>query len=695
MQADSFLPPVPQIFVMGSGAVLEKGTHNELLANDNGPYAALVSAQALNQEKKVEEDETPDSSDDTPAEQRPELLRRATTNMSGKASSYDLGEREEADESRLGLFYLAKRMYRINREQKYVYISGFVGAIASGAVYPALAILFGQSIAAFAQTDPAEIRKDSQRNGLWYFISAIVSAFAILVQNGSLSNTAEHLTAKLRSLTFRAILRQDIAFFDEEGNATGSLTSNLSDWPQKFNGLAGVTLGAIIQAISTLTIGCIVGLIFGAKLAAIGIACIPLLVTTGYIRLRLVVMKDEANRKAYASTAHLASEAAGAIKTVAALTMEKDCCDVHSAALDPPFRRSIRAAFRNNLLYATSQALAFPVIALVFYVGSRWIADGSFAVASYFTVLNSVVFAAIQAGNVFMFVPDMSKAQSSSTSIIRLSDQVPEIDCDSPAGRVLDDSAVRGHLRMDNIHFRYPSRPAVRVLRGLDLDIPAGWYVALVGPSGCGKSTCIGLLERFYDPLQGVISIDGQPITELNIASYRSQISLVSQEPTLYAGSVRFNILLGANKPSEEVTEEELVKACKDANIYDFIMSLPDGFDTFCGNKGTQLSGGQKQRIAIARALIRNPKILLLDEATSALDSQSERVVQAAIDNVIQNRNLTVVSIAHRLSTVQNANRIYYFHEGRIAEAGTHQQLIAKKGRYYELTQMQTLSKID
>jgi ATP-binding cassette subfamily B (MDR/TAP) protein 1 len=332
-------------------------------------------------------------------------------------------------------------------------------------------------------------------------------------------------------------------------------------------------------------------------------------------------MKDEANRKAHAGSAHLASEAAGAIKTVASLTMEKDCCDVHSKALDPPFRRSIRSAVRNNLLYALSQALAFPVIALVFYVGSRWIAQGKFGVSNYFTVLNSVVFAAIQAGNIFNFVPDMSKAQSSSTSIIRLADQVPDIDCESRDGKVLDDAAVQGHLRMEKVHFRYPSRPAVRVLRGLDLDIPAGWYVALVGPSGCGKSTCIGLLERFYDPLQGRITIDGIPITDLNIASYRSQISLVSQEPTLYAGSVRFNILLGANKPADQISEEELIKACKDANIYDFITSLPDGFDTFCGNKGTQLSGGQKQRIAIARALIRDPKILLLDEGESSATS--------------------------------------------------------------------------
>lgn len=214
----------------------------------------------------------------------------------------------------------------------------------------------------------------------------------------------------------------------------------------------------------------------------------------------------------------------------------------------------------------------------------------------------------------------------------------------------------------------------------MTLDIPAGKYVALVGPSGCGKSTTIQLLERFYDPQSGTVTIDGVDIREMNVQSLRSQMALVSQEPTLYAGTVRFNILLGAAKPMDEVTEEEVVQACKEANIYEFIMSLPDGFDTEVGGKGSQLSGGQKQRIAIARALVRNPKILLLDEATAALDSTSEKVVQAALDNASKGR--TVIAIAHRLSTIQRADIIYYISEGAVAEMGTHAELIARKGAY-------------
>jgi ATP-binding cassette, subfamily B (MDR/TAP), member 1 len=238
------------------------------------------------------------------------------------------------------------------------------------------------------------------------------------------------------------------------------------------------------------------------------------------------------------------------------------------------------------------------------------------------------------------------------------------------------------------VHFRYPTRPEQPVLRGLNLSVSPGQYIALVGPSGCGKSTTIALLERFYDPLTGGIFVDGKEISSLNVNSYRAHLALVSQEPTLYQGTIKENILLGA---AHEVTDDAIEAACRDANIYDFILSLPDGFQTVVGSKGTLLSGGQKQRVAIARALIRDPKILLLDEATSALDSESEAVVQAALDKAAHGR--TTIAVAHRLSTIQKADVIYVFDQGRIAEQGTHAELMKKNGRYAELVNLQSLEK--
>jgi ATP-binding cassette subfamily B (MDR/TAP) protein 1 len=528
------------------------------------------------------------------------------------------------------------------------------------------------------------------RNGLYFFIIALVSMVCIGVQNYYFAAAAANLTRTLRSMSFKAILRQDIEFFDQDEHSTGGLVSSLSDDPQKVNGLAGVTLGAIVQSLSTLLVGVILGLIFAWRVGVVGLACAPLLVTTGYIRLQVVVLKDQKNKRAHEASAQLACEAAGAIRTVASLTREDDCARIYSEALEGPLKNSNRTALWSNLLYALSQALSFFVIALVFWWGAQNVADGRLSVFHFFIGLMSTTFGAIQAGNVFSFVPDISSAKGAGSHMIRLLDQRPEIDAESTEGAV--PTAVRGQIRFEDIHFRYPTRPGVRVLRGLNLTIEPGTYVALVGASGCGKSTTIQLVERFYDPLAGHVYLDGQDVATLNIQEYRKNVALVSQEPTLYAGTVKFNILLGAIKPQEEVTQAEIEDACRKANILEFIQSLPDGFETQVGGKGGQLSGGQKQRIAIARALLRNPKVLLLDEATSALDSTSEKVVQAALDQAAKGR--TTIAIAHRLSTIQNADAIYFIQDGAVLESGTHDQLIAHRGAYFEYVQMQTLSKV-
>jgi ATP-binding cassette subfamily B (MDR/TAP) protein 1 len=507
------------------------------------------------------------------------------------------------------------------------------------------------------------------------------------------SRTGWELVTRLRSMSFASVTHHDVEWFDEEEHATGAVTSNLSDHPQKVQGLFGVTLGSIIQSLSTLVGGIIIGLCYAPLLALVGMGCIPLVISAGYIRLRVVVLKEEKVKKWYSASAQLASEATGAVRTVASLTREDDVDRLYSESLQTPFNISARTAYTSQLLYAASQGITFLAMALVFYVGALFLADMRYDSGTFFTALTATLFSAMQAGNVFMFVPDASSANSGARSIFKLLDNEPDIDDDSTDGTVLKPEEVTGHLRLNNVHFRYPSRPGVRVLRNLTVDIPPGKYIALVGPSGCGKSTTIQLLERFYDPQAGNVTLDGVDIRELNLESYRSMFALVSQEPTLYAGTIRFNILLGAAKPMDQVTEDEVVQACKDANIYDFIMSLPDGFDTEVGGKGSQLSGGQKQRIAIARALVRNPKILLLDEATAALDSTSERVVQQALDNASKGRS--VVAIAHRLSTIQNSDCIYFVSEGGVIEKGTHAELIARDGAYAELVRMQNLSRMD
>ncbi|KIK53745.1 hypothetical protein GYMLUDRAFT_925139 [Collybiopsis luxurians FD-317 M1] len=670
------------IFVMGAGELLEMGTHNEL-ANERGPYATLVQSQKLR--------ETSEATGASKARgEATKEIEKAENPFDRTTASKTLIEKETvAERTDYSVHHLVQRMGRINASSWRKYLVGSCAAIVAGLVYPAYGIVYAKGTDGFSLQGHAA-RVSGDRNALWFFIIAIISTVVLGLHNYNFPASAAGLTAKLRTLNFRAILRQDIEYFDSDEHSTGSLVSDLSDNPQKVNGLAGVTLGVLIQSVSTLIAGAIVSLIFAWKLGLIGIACMPLLVTTGYIQLRVVVLKDKKNKKEHAASAQLACEAAASIHTIAALTREEDCCRLYSKSLEEPLRKSNRSAIFSNGLYALSQSMVFFVISLVFWFGARLVSELELSTFEFFVGLMCGTFASIQAGSIFSFVPDMSLAKGAATDIIKLLDTVPKIDAESTEGKVIDSAKVAGQIRFENVHFRYPTRPDVHVLRNLNLQIEPGTFVALVGQSGCGKSTIIQMIERFYDPLAGNIFLDGEKISNLNVASYRKAMSLVSQEPTLYAGTVRFNILFGATKPENEVSQGELEDACRKANILEFIQSLPDGFDTQVGGKGSQLSGGQKQRIAIARALLRNPKILLLDEATSALDSNSEKVVQAALDQAAKGR--TTIAIAHRLSSIQNADRIYFIKEGAVSEAGTHDQLLALKGDYYTFVQLQALS---
>ena len=324
-----------------------------------------------------------------------------------------------------------------------------------------------------------------------------------------------------------------------------------------------------------------------------------------------------------------------------------------------------------------------------FYAGGEFIQQGLTDFGNMFTALAAIMFSAVAVGQANAMAPDQTKAKLAVAEIFKLLDRKPEIEWDKKGGKTLE--AFHGNCSFEGIEFKYPTRPTVPILKSLDLHVQSGQTVALVGESGGGKSTVIQLLERFYDPVSGQVLLEGTPLADLQLPWSRATMSLVSQEPILFDRTIGENIAYGVTGIRGQPSDEEIEKCAKMANAHNFISAMPDKYNTRVGERGAQLSGGQKQRIAIARSLIRQPQLLLLDEATSALDSESERVVQEALDTASQGR--TVLVIAHRLSTIESADKIAVIQGGKVAELGTHQELLDLKGTYYGLWSAQQLTR--
>ncbi|EED18280.1 ABC multidrug transporter Mdr1 [Talaromyces stipitatus ATCC 10500] len=697
------------IVVLVNGSIQEQGTHDQLI-DSQGAYYRLVEAQRINEEKESKALTEGDAEEEAAALEEEEIerttsrikmsrtlsstgsglkpsLERETTRRS--ISSIVQSKKEAPKEVHYSLWTLIKFIYSFNKKETPFMLVGLVFACLAGGAQPTQSVLYSKSIVTLSQPPSqfAKLRHDASFWSLMFLMLGLVILLVHCTQGVMFAYSSEKLIRRARSQAFRTMLRQDITFFDNDENSTGALTSFLSTETKHLSGMSGANLGTLLNVTTTLCACCVIALAVGWKLALVCIATIPVLLGCGYWRFAVLAQFQERSKKAYESSASYACEATSAIRTVASLTREEDVLNTYRKQLEAQTKKSLFSVAKSSVLYAASQGLSFFCMALAFWYGGERFGKHEYTMFQFFLCFTEVIFGSQSAGTIFSFAPDMGKSKNAAIQFKKLFDRRPAIDVWSEDGQILD--SAEGTVEFRDVHFRYPTRPEQPVLRGLNLTVKPGQYVALVGASGCGKSTTIALLERFYDPISGGVYIDGKNIASLNVNSYRQHLALVSQEPTLYQGTVRENILLGSN--ATNISEEDIIKACKNANIYDFILSLPDGFDTIVGSKGGMLSGGQKQRVAIARALLRDPKILLLDEATSALDSESEKVVQAALDAAARGR--TTIAVAHRLSTIQKADVIYVFDQGKIVESGNHQELIRNKGRYYELVNLQSLGK--
>jgi ABC-type multidrug transport system fused ATPase/permease subunit len=446
----------------------------------------------------------------------------------------------------------------------------------------------------------------------------------------------------------------------------------------------GDKFGSTVQFVSAFLTGTIIAFYRGWKLTLVILSVFPLFIGIGYIFKKVSSYISSNELKSYAKAGSICEEVLSSIRTVFAFNGAPREHKRYETELEVARKFGIKKSALTGLMLGVIWLLVNSTFALSYWYG--WTLTkkdplnnclSELTIGEIILVLFSIILAVFSLGQAAPFMEKLAEAQSAAYEIFKIIDRISKMDIESDSGIKLDD--LKGDILFSDVTFNYPSRKDVIVLNEFNINIQQNTTIALVGSSGCGKSTCVQLIQRFYDPLTGQITIDGKNIQELNLSWFRSQIGVVNQEPILFDTTIANNIRFGTSQ--QNVTQEEIEDVAKQANAHDFIMKLPQKYETIVGSRGSQLSGGQKQRIAIARALIRNPKILLLDEATSALDNESEAIVQSALDKASKGR--TTIIVAHRLTTIRNVDKIHVIDKGKVVECGTHDELMTKMGHYY------------
>ncbi|KAJ4002646.1 hypothetical protein NW752_002532 [Fusarium irregulare] len=675
----STIKKADNIIVLQNGRAVEQGVHADLIAK-SGVYSALVKAQSLQVADQPEGSTfMPDAEDSAQTSDRE--ITKVATSVSGL-------EGTEHSEKPRGLFRSFGRLLYEQRARWPSYLGILMSSIAVAAATPIQAWLFAKAIGVFLfQGD--ELKSESEFWGLMWLALAGGVALSYFCEGWIGLRTQYYISAVYKSQYLGDMLYQKMLFFDQEENSHGTLSSRVSGDAKSLEELLGVNLALMISAMFNV-IGCAtISLVFGWKLGLICMSvALPVMLAAGCWKFKHEVHFDKMNSAVFMESSQFATEAIQAIRTVSSLTMEDSINSRYRELLNGHVKAANRKAQWTSAVFGFADSVGLGVQALLFWYGGTLLVSGEYSMEAFFVCFMAVIQGS-EAGS--MGLAMAPSAVQVTTSANRILDVQRSVDPDHleviKKGNVIADSDGGVKIQLRDVSFKYPTRD-VPVFDHLNLTIEKGQYAAFVGASGCGKTTIISLLERFYDVQRGdgVILCNGQDIKDTDVFKYRENLSLVSQESAMFEGSIRDNILFGISSP-DSVTDERIHQVCRDAFIHEFIVSLPEGYNTIV--KGVSMSGGQKQRIAIARALIRDPKLLLLDEATSALDSESEKTVAAAIDQARSGR--TVISVAHRLSTIQNADVIFVFDEGKVIEKGTHTELIKNHGIYWEMCQSQAL----
>ncbi|RYP09574.1 hypothetical protein DL765_008384 [Monosporascus sp. GIB2] len=680
------------IIVMRNGRVIEQGSHLDLLAKD-GDYAALVRLQSIGSETSS----VSTAKGIQHSEPSPEKVSSALSNEKASEGSFheeqDKGPEKKAntsDTTRPAWATIKSLCTMVRPYLLWLFIAFFASLIVGG-TYPAAAVVFGNTIGALSPCNSeGAIRAAGSFFGVLWFGLGIIELIANSTSWSAFGYVAEKVLYIIRVLSFRSLFEQDLEWHQSEGRTPSTLLSFITTDTASVGALTGSIIATIFTIIVNFVAAVILAHIVAWKIAIVCLATIPLMLGSGFIQLHILARFAEKHDKAFTKSVGITVEAVSSIKTVAALSLEQEVLGTYRRSLAAPRKEMTRYSMFANFWLALAFSMANMLYALLYWWGSKQIIAGTYTQAQFFIALIALLVSAQLWGQFFTLAPEVTKAGRAVGRIFDLIDlgssktlKHKSTSRDDPEAAIESAPLSMGEgaigVKFKQVKFSYPARPNLQVLKGLDLDVRPGQFCALVGPSGAGKSTIISLLERMYRPESGTIEVNGTDIAAKKEPVFRDDIGLVPQDSVLFDGSIRFNVALGA-RPGVQPSNAEIEQACRLANIHETIIALPDGYDTQCGPNGSQLSGGQKQRLAIARALVRKPRLLLLDESTSALDAESERLLQDGLEKAA--KGITVVAIAHRLHTIRRADVIFLIEDGRCVDYGSHEELLGRSESY-------------
>nr|XP_027123328.1 ABC transporter B family member 19-like [Coffea arabica] len=596
--------------------------------------------------------------------------------------AYDVQDFDDDDvgaPKSVGLFGLFKYSTKFDL---LLVLLGCLGSLINGGSLPWYSYLFGRfvnKIAKESKTDLQKMMKDVEKICLLMTGLAAVVVVGAYMEITCWRMVGERSALRIRTQYLRAVLRQDIGFFDTD-ISTSDIMHGISSDVAQIQEVMGEKMAHFVHHIFTFICGYTVGFLRSWKISLAIFAVTPLTMFCGIAYKAIYGGLAAKEEDSYRRAGSIAEQAISSIRTVFSFVAEDLLAEKYVDVLDKSVPLGIKIGFAKGAGIGVIYLVTYATWALAFWYGSILVArkeiKGGEAIACFFGVTVGGRGLALS----LSYFAQFAQGTVAASRVFEVIDRVPDIDPYSAEGKRL--SNPRGKIEFKGVTFAYPSRPTIQILQSLNLVIPASKTSALVGTSGGGKSTIFALIERFYDPTQGIVTLDGNDLRTLQVKWLRSQIGMVGQEPVLFSTTILENVMMG----KENATKKEAIKACIAANAHSFISGLPQGYETMVGDRGTLLSGGQKQRIALARAMIKDPKILLLDEPTSALDPESETVVQKAIDKISMGR--TTIVIAHRLATIKHADAIVVLDRGSVVEIGNHHELMENSGSYYNLVKL-------